>query len=395
MFEYDVAISFAGEERAEAEAIAACLTKAGIKIFYDDYERASLWGKNLYDHLADVYKNKARYCLMLVSAAYAAKIWTTHERRSAQARALIEKSEYILPVRFDDTEIPGLPTTVGYLRFQDHGAQGICALLLAKIQGTPNHVPTEGVATKVRKTPTITPEAPEYFAQRKALPDTEILTKIYSKPRWRIGIYPTEFRKARFRDLDHCLQFMRASSVRVEGWFPYPWVSQDGSQRGNEWIGGEIGQSDPGRLQRSERWVLFRSALFAHHRALDEIPQLGGRVHVLEILDTTTAAFEFLSRMAEQKLVSPEAVITFDMHGVDGRLLTWPTNIFRDSDLVSNNAWCQESEFRVARQATPTDFQIRKRELALAVALEIYAKFGWGNVPEARLVDEQRKRFIA
>jgi len=89
---------------------------------------------------------------------------------------------------------------------------------------------------------------------------------------------------------------------------------------------------------------------------------------VLEILDTTTAAFEFLSRMAEQKLVSPEAVITFDMHGVDGRLLTGPTNIFRDSDLVSNNAWCQESEFRVERQETATDFQICKRELALVVA---------------------------
>jgi len=393
MFEYDVAISFAGEERAEADAIAACLTNAGIKVFYDDHERANLWGKNLYDHLAEVYQNRAGYCLMLVSAAYAAKIWTTHERRSAQARALIEKSEYILPVRFDDTEIPGLPSTVSYLRFQDHGVQGICALLLEKLRGEQSHITTQ--TANATRTPRVTPEAAEYFTQRKTLPDTEILTKIYSKPRWRIGIYPTEFRKARFRDLDHCLQFTRASSVRVEGWFPFPWVSQDGSQKGNEWIGGEIEQSDQGRLHRLERWVLFRSALFAHHRALDEIPQLGGRVHVLEVLDTTTAAFEFLSRMAEQKLLSPEAVVTFDMHGVDGRLLTWPTNIFRDSDFVSNDAWCQESEFRVARQATPTDFQICKRELALAVALEIYAKFGWTNVPEARLVDEQRRRFTA
>jgi hypothetical protein len=395
MFQYDVAISFAGEQRAEAEAVATCLGNSGVKVFYDDYERANLWGKNLYDHLAEVYQNKARYCLMLVSAAYAAKIWTTHERRSAQARALVEKSEYILPVRLDDTEIPGLPSTVGYLRFKDHGVQGVCALLLEKLQGARSDVSTPTIATKVAKAPTITPEAAKYFTQRKALPDTEILTNIYSKPRWRIGIYPTEFRKARFRDLDHCLQFMRASSVRIEGWFPYPWVPQDGSQSGNEWIGGEIEQSEQGRLHRLERWVLFRSALFAHHRALDEIPQLSGRVHVLEILDTTTAAFEFLSRMAEQRLLSPEAVITFDMQGVDGRLLTWPTNIFRDSGLVADNAWCQESEFHLARQATPSDFQTRKRELAIAVALEIYAKFGWTNVPEARLADEQRKRFIA
>lgn len=395
MFEYDVAISFAGEQRTEAQAIATYLTKEGIKVFYDDYERANLWGKNLYEHLADVYQNKARYCLMLVSAEYSKKVWTTHERQSAQARALAEKSEYILPVRFDDTEIPGLPSTVGYQRFQDHGVQGICALLLEKLHDSPNVSSTQTVATQLTTIRALTPEPPEYFIQRKTLPDTEILTKIHAKPRWRIGIYPTEFRKARFRDLDHCLQFMRASSVRVEGWFPYPWVAKNGSQSGNEWIGGEEEQSEPGRIEHLERSVMFRSAQFAHHRALDEIPQLGGRVHVLEILDTTTAAFEFLSRMAEQTLLSPEAVITFDMHGVEGRLLTWPTSVFRDSDSVEVDAWCQESEFRLARQANATELQTLKRELALQVALEIYSKFGWMNPPEARLAAEQQKRFGA
>jgi len=132
-FRYDVAISFAGEQRPEAEAIAACLSKANVSVFYDAYEQSNLWGKNLYDHLADVYNNRARYCLMLVSAAYAAKVWTNHERKNAQARALSEKDEYILPVRFDDTDIPGLPETVGYLRFQDHGVEGVCRLLLEKL----------------------------------------------------------------------------------------------------------------------------------------------------------------------------------------------------------------------------------------------------------------------
>ncbi|MBZ5625007.1 MAG: TIR domain-containing protein [Acidobacteriia bacterium] len=112
IFEYDVAISFASEQRTEAEAIAQCLRSAGVSVFYDAYEEAALWGKNLYDHLATVYQHQARYCLMLVSAAYAAKVWTTHERQSAQARALTEKTEYILPVRYDDTPIPGLLPTM-------------------------------------------------------------------------------------------------------------------------------------------------------------------------------------------------------------------------------------------------------------------------------------------
>ena len=42
MFEYDVAISFAGEQRAEAEAIADCLKNADVKVFYDRYGSVSL-----------------------------------------------------------------------------------------------------------------------------------------------------------------------------------------------------------------------------------------------------------------------------------------------------------------------------------------------------------------
>ena len=133
MFEYDVAISFAGEQRREAEGIASRLRAAGVSVFYDAYEQADLWGKNLYDHLATVYQHKARYCLMLVSAGYAAKVWTTHERQSAQARALEQNTEYILPVRFDDTEIPGLLSTIGYVRLADYGAEGIADLVIQKL----------------------------------------------------------------------------------------------------------------------------------------------------------------------------------------------------------------------------------------------------------------------
>ena len=88
----------------------------------------------MYEHLAEIYNRKARYCLMLVSDSYATKAWTTHERRNAQARALEQKGEYILPVRFDNTRIPGLPSTIGYIRFQEHGAEGVCRLLCQRLR---------------------------------------------------------------------------------------------------------------------------------------------------------------------------------------------------------------------------------------------------------------------
>lgn len=40
---YQVAISFAGEDRPIARQIAENLTQRGIEIFYDGYEEASLW----------------------------------------------------------------------------------------------------------------------------------------------------------------------------------------------------------------------------------------------------------------------------------------------------------------------------------------------------------------
>jgi hypothetical protein len=58
---------------------------------------------------------------MPVSADYAHRIWRNHERQNAQARAPAAKGEYILPVLFDETVIPGLPLTVHYKKFALHG----------------------------------------------------------------------------------------------------------------------------------------------------------------------------------------------------------------------------------------------------------------------------------
>jgi hypothetical protein len=133
-YKFDVALSFAGEQRTDVERVASCLKAAGLKVFYDIDEKADLWGKDIYIHLSEVYQNQAQYCIIFASKEYAQKNWTSHERQNAQARALREKgNEYILPVRFDDTNIPGIPTTIGYLDFRREGADGICKALLQKL----------------------------------------------------------------------------------------------------------------------------------------------------------------------------------------------------------------------------------------------------------------------
>src|ERR1700750_354210 len=98
---YDVALSFAGEDRPYVEDVANALKTMGIKVFYDSYERTDLWGKDLYTHLSKIYKDDSRFVVVFVSKFYAEKVWTNHERASAQARSFAENSEYILPARFD------------------------------------------------------------------------------------------------------------------------------------------------------------------------------------------------------------------------------------------------------------------------------------------------------
>ena len=65
----------------------------------------------------------ARYCLIFISKHYVAKAWTRHDLRSAQARALESHREYILPTRLDDTPVPGLPDTIGYIDLRSHSVE--------------------------------------------------------------------------------------------------------------------------------------------------------------------------------------------------------------------------------------------------------------------------------
>lgn len=145
-FQYDVCLSFAGENRKYVREVADALRKSGgLRIFYDEYEQVDMWGKDLYVHLDEIYQNTAKYCVLFASKHYAQKVWTNHERQSAQARAMKQNSEYILPAKFDDTQIPGLRPTIGYLELKDIIPEELAKIIIKKV-GKPqaeNYFPPE------------------------------------------------------------------------------------------------------------------------------------------------------------------------------------------------------------------------------------------------------------
>ena len=133
MADYDIALSFAGEDRGYVVTVARFLQSHGVSFFYDEYCDVQLWGKDLYSHLAEVYAKARRYVVMFISHHYAEKTWTNHERKAAQSRALFEKGEYILPVRFDDTEVPGLLPTTGFLDARKLSPEILASKILEKL----------------------------------------------------------------------------------------------------------------------------------------------------------------------------------------------------------------------------------------------------------------------
>lgn len=135
-FEYDVCLSFASEQRDYVEMIASGLKERDLRVFYDADETVNLWGKDLAEHLDYIYRKASRYCVVFVSEAYAAKPWTRHERRSALARAIEEEGDYILPARFDDTELPGLRPTVAYVDLRQYAPETLIEFLVEKVTVT-------------------------------------------------------------------------------------------------------------------------------------------------------------------------------------------------------------------------------------------------------------------
>ena len=131
---YDVALSFAGEDRLHAETLANLLQSANVSVFYDSNVKSELWGEDLYTTLADIYSNKSTFCVMFLSKHYAEKSWTNHERRFAQERALKESNAYILPIKLDDAQIPGMPSTIAIIDLRKTTIGEIFRILIKKIE---------------------------------------------------------------------------------------------------------------------------------------------------------------------------------------------------------------------------------------------------------------------
>lgn len=131
-YEFDVALSYAGEDQHLVLPVVARLKDLGVALFHDKEREAEKWGVDLVEYFSQAFTQRARYVLLFSSKHYVDK-WARLQRRAAFGRAVEQHTEYVLPIRVDDTEVPGLSPTIAYLDLRVHDAGTIADAVVQKL----------------------------------------------------------------------------------------------------------------------------------------------------------------------------------------------------------------------------------------------------------------------
>lgn len=135
-YPWDVAVSFAGEKRAEVEKFKELMNTQGYTVFYDFDEQHKLWGGDVENKLADVYANDAQYMVIFLSKEYPNKDWTRFELEIGKQATSKRTEIYLLPVIMDDVTIVGLSQKIGHIDLRNSSIEHVVQVLINKIEDT-------------------------------------------------------------------------------------------------------------------------------------------------------------------------------------------------------------------------------------------------------------------
>ena len=115
-------------------AVAVRLRDGGFTVFYDEFEKLALWGTYLHESLDTIYRKESERVVIFISKDYLESQWARVEIRSALAGASATREIYMLPVRFDSTEIPGLSPSLVRLDAKDYSPSELANAVAEKIR---------------------------------------------------------------------------------------------------------------------------------------------------------------------------------------------------------------------------------------------------------------------
>lgn len=113
-YEWDFALSFAGENRDLARHIAESLETLDARVFFDEQYEANYLGKTWSNEFKRIFGSASRWVVCLLDIHHKEKIWPTFERECFTPR--VPDGE-VIPIFLDDTLFPGIPQDVVGIKF--------------------------------------------------------------------------------------------------------------------------------------------------------------------------------------------------------------------------------------------------------------------------------------
>lgn len=118
-YQFDFAISFAGENRVLAKLIADQLDLFDCAVFYDEYFEANYLGKAWHKSFTEIFGEQSRFVVCLLDKHHVEKIWPTFERECFAPRV---SEAAVIPIYLDDTPVPGIPKDIVGIPFKNNAA---------------------------------------------------------------------------------------------------------------------------------------------------------------------------------------------------------------------------------------------------------------------------------
>lgn len=116
-YEYDFAISFAGENRELARHLAEQLEVLDASVFFDENYESNYLGKAWSAEFKRIFANDSRLVVCILDQYHLKKIWPTFERECFIPRVA---DGDVIPVYLDDTKFVGIPQDIVGIMFKSN-----------------------------------------------------------------------------------------------------------------------------------------------------------------------------------------------------------------------------------------------------------------------------------
>lgn len=112
--EFEIAISFAGQNRPLAKYIAESLQGIDVSVFLDEHYETNYLGKAWSKEFERIFVSDSSYVVCLLDSFHKEKIWPTFERECFRRR--VPDGE-VIPVYLDNTVFVGIPDDIVGIKF--------------------------------------------------------------------------------------------------------------------------------------------------------------------------------------------------------------------------------------------------------------------------------------